>query len=220
MTRLKEKASDDVERLHALLDSARLAHVGLVADGFPLVLPTAFVRNGDDVLVHGSTGSRWMRALAGGVDACLAVTSLDAVVVARSAFESSFQYRSAVVFGRFTALDGAEKQRGLDVVVDKLIPGRLAEVRTSTVRELAATLILSMPLETWSLRISDGWPEDEPGDLVGPAWAGVVPIRQGYGEPAPAPDLSEGISVPASVRALVEHPPPTAPTRREPAPQG
>ncbi|MGH3425155.1 MAG: pyridoxamine 5'-phosphate oxidase family protein, partial [Nocardioidaceae bacterium] len=175
-TRLVEKDSRDVEGLRALLDSVHVAHVGLVADGHPLVVPTGLARDRDRVLIHGSTGSRWMRRLAEGVDACVTVTSLDGVVVARSVFESSFHYRSAVLFGVFSVVDGAGKRAALDVVVEGLIPGRSAEVRASTERELAATLVLSMPIEQWSLRVSDGWPEDEESDIAGTAWAGAVPI--------------------------------------------
>jgi nitroimidazol reductase NimA-like FMN-containing flavoprotein (pyridoxamine 5'-phosphate oxidase superfamily) len=204
LTRLPEKAVSDLSVLHALLDEAYVAHVGLVRDGSPLVVPTALARSGDTVLVHGSTGSGWMRALAAGAEACVTVTALDAVVVARSAFESSFQYRSAVVFGRFTALAGAEKAAALDVLVEKLIPGRTAEVRASSPRELAATLVLAMPLEQWSLKVSDKWPEDEPDDVAGDAWAGVVPMRTSYGAPRPAPDLRDGIEVPRSVQRLAD----------------
>ena len=202
MTRMPEKAVHDPSVLHALLDEVYVAHVGLVRDGGPLVVPTGMARSGDTLLVHGSTGSGWMRALAGGAEACVTVTSLDAVVVARSAFESSFQYRSAVLFGRFIALSGADKSAALDVLVEKLIPGRAAEVRASTEKELAATLVLAMPIEQWSLRVSDTWPEDEPDDVAGDAWAGVVPVRTTYGAPQPAPDLRGGIEVPASVRRL------------------
>lgn len=202
LTRLPEKAVSDLSVLHALLDEAYVAHVGLVRDGTPLVVPTAVARSGDSLLVHGSTGSGWMRALAAGADACVTVTALDAVVVARSAFESSFQYRSAVVFGRFTALADAEKTAALDVLVEKLIPGRGVEVRVSTSRELAATLVLSMPIEQWSLKVSDKWPEDDPDDVARDAWAGVVPVVTAYGAPRPAPDLRDGIEVPASVRRL------------------
>lgn len=202
MTRLPEKQSTDRVRLFALLDSVQIAHVGLVADEHPLVMPTGFVRDGDRLLLHGSTGSRWMRTLAGGIEACLAVTALDAVVVARSAFESSFQYRSAVLFGAFTPVADAAKQQALDVIVDRLLPGRRPEVRGSTARELAATSVLAMPIVRWSLRVSDKWPEDEDSDIAGPAWAGVVPMRTEYGEPVPAPDLRAGIDVPPSVQAL------------------
>ena len=202
MTRMPEKAVHDPSVLHALLDEVYVAHVGLVRDGGPLVVPTGMARDRDRLLVHGSTGSGWMRALADGAEACATVTSLDAVVVARSAFESSFHYRSAVLFGRFIALSGADKSAALDVLVEKLIPGRAAEVRASTEKELAATLVLAMPIERWSLRVSDTWPEDEPDDVAGDAWAGVVPVRTTYGAPQPAPDLRDGIEVPASVRRL------------------
>ena len=202
LTRLPDKAVTDREVLDRLLDAARIGHVGLVDDGHPVVVPTAVARDGDVVLVHGSTGSRWMRTLAGGVPACLTVTLLDGLVVARSAFESSLHYRSAVLFGRCTPLDGDEKRRALDLLVEALLPGRLAEVRPSTGKEHAATLVLALPIERWSLKVSDGWPEDEPSDVAGPAWAGVVPIVERFGEPRPAPDLRDGITVPSSVRAL------------------
>jgi nitroimidazol reductase NimA-like FMN-containing flavoprotein (pyridoxamine 5'-phosphate oxidase superfamily) len=202
MTRMPEKGVTDVRELHALLDEAYVAHVGVVRDGHPVVVPTGMARDGDRLLVHGSTGSGWMRLLADGADACVTVTALDGIVVARSAFESSFHYRSALVFGRFTVLDGAAKRAALDVLVEHLVPGRSAEVRASSNRELAATLVLGLPLETWSLRVSDKWPEDEPDDVEGDAWAGVVPMRTVFSDPLPAPDLRAGIPVPPSVRAL------------------
>lgn len=202
MTRMPEKGVRDLEQLHALLDSQYVGHVGLVRDGRPLVVPTGIARQGDRVLVHGSTGSGWMRQLSDGADACVTVTSLHGVVVARSTFESSFHYRSAVLFGRFTPLEGAEKQAALDAVVEHFLPGRTGEVRASTARELAATLVLAMPIETWSLRVSENWPEDEPSDVAGDAWAGVLPMRSVLGTPTPAPDLRRGIDVPASVRNL------------------
>ena len=128
--------------------------------------------------------------------------SMDGVVVARSAFESSIHYRSAVLFGTCTQLDGADKLRALDLVTEALIPGRVAELRRPTDRELAATLMLALPIERWSLKVSAGWPDDPPEDVAGPAWAGVVPLGTGYGAPRPAPDLRPGIPVPPSVRAL------------------
>ena len=202
MTRMPEKGVRDLEQLHALLDSQYVGHVGLVRDGQPLVVPTGIARQGDRVLVHGSTGSGWMRQLADGADACVTVTSLHGLVVARSTFESSFHYRSAVLFGRFTPLEGSEKQTAIDAVVEHFLPGRTGEVRASTARELAATLVLAMPIETWSLRVSENWPEDEPPDVAGDAWAGVLPMRSVLGTPLPAPDLRPGIDVPASVRNL------------------
>jgi uncharacterized protein len=203
-TRLPEKASTERSDLDALLDSTRVGHFALVSDdGTPTVIPTMVVRDGDRVLAHGSTGSRWMRRLAEGVPTALAVTSYDGLVVARSAFESSIRYRSAVLFGRCTTVTD-DKERFLDLVTEALIPGRGAEVRRPTKAELAATLVLSLPIDDWSLKISAGWPEDEEDDVAGPAWAGVVPVRPVHGEPQGAPDLRPGIAVPPSVRALVE----------------
>ncbi|HEY2879063.1 pyridoxamine 5'-phosphate oxidase family protein [Nocardioides sp.] len=200
--RLPEKASTDRADLDALLDTGRVGHFAVVGeDGTPVVIPTMVVRDGDRILAHGSTGSRWMRRLATGAPTSLGVTAYDGVVVARSAFESSIRYRSAVVFGRCTPVS-EDKERFLDLVTEALIPGRSAEIRRPTKAELAATLVLALPLEDWSLKISAGWPEDEDDDVAGPAWAGVVPVRETYGEPLAAPDLRDGIAVPPSVHAL------------------
>jgi nitroimidazol reductase NimA-like FMN-containing flavoprotein (pyridoxamine 5'-phosphate oxidase superfamily) len=200
--RLPEKASTDRADLDALLDTARVGHFALVAeDGTPAVVPTMVVRDGDRVLAHGSTGSRWMRRLASGAPTALSVTAYDGLVVARSAFESSIRYRSAVVFGSCSTVTD-DKERFLDLVTEALIPGRRAAVRRPTKAELAATLVLALPLDDWSLKVSAGWPEDEDDDIAGPAWAGVVPVREVYGEPLVAPDLRDGIDVPPSVRGL------------------
>jgi nitroimidazol reductase NimA-like FMN-containing flavoprotein (pyridoxamine 5'-phosphate oxidase superfamily) len=205
--RLPEKASTDRAHLDALLDTTRVGHFALVAeDGTPAIIPTMVVRDGDRILAHGSTGSRWMRRLAGGVPTALAVTAYDGVVVARTAFESSIRYRSAVVFGHCSPLPDdkvlEDKERFLDLVTDALIPGRREEIRRPTKAELAATLVLALPIEDWSLKISAGWPEDTEEDVAGPAWAGVVPVRQVYDAPLTAPDLREDIAVPPSVRSL------------------
>lgn len=201
ITRLRGKASTDRAALDALLDSSILGHFGMVAeDGHPVVIPTAVVRDGDTVLAHGSTGSRWKRRLAAGTPTCLAVTALDGVVVARSAFESSLHYRSAMLFGSCTV--AADKERALDLITERLIPGRTAEVRRPRGQELAATLVLVLPIVEWSLKISAGWPEDAEYDISGDAWAGVVPMLSSYGTPRPAPDLRDGIPVPPSVRNL------------------
>ena len=200
--RLPEKASTDRADLDALLDTARVGHFALVADdGTPAVIPTMVVRDDDRILAHGSTGSRWMRQLAAGAPTALAVTAYDGIVVARSAFESSIRYRSAVLFGRCTPVS-EDKERFLDLVTEALIPGRSTEIRRPSKAELAATLVLALPIADWSLKVSAGWPEDDEADLAGPAWAGVVPVREVYGEPVAAPDLRDGIEVPPSVRGL------------------
>lgn len=203
ITRLREKASTERAELDALLDATRVGHFALVApDGHPVVIPTAIVRDGDRVLAHGSTGSRWMRALADGAPTCLAVTLLGGLVVARSAFESSLHYRSAVLFGACAPLAEDEKPAALDLITEVLLPGRVVEIRRPSDRELAATLVLALPITEWSLKVSDKWPEDPPEDVAGDAWAGVVPLVSSYATPRPAPDLRAGIPVPASVRDL------------------
>jgi nitroimidazol reductase NimA-like FMN-containing flavoprotein (pyridoxamine 5'-phosphate oxidase superfamily) len=187
MTRLGEKAVIDRAELDRLLDSTILAHVGLAdGNGGAVVIPTAFARDGDSILLHGSTGAGWMRRAAHGSPACVTVTELDGIVVARSSFESSFRYRSAVLFGTFTRLPAAELSRALDLLTERFIPGRVAELRRPSAREVSA-----------------GWPDDEDEDIAGDAWAGVVEYEpRQFGTPQPAPDLRPGIAVPRSVRAL------------------
>lgn len=202
VSRLRDKQRTERAELDGLLDTTHVGHFGLLREGAPVVIPSAVVRDGDSVLLHGSTGSPWLRQLASGAPTSLAVTTLDAIVVARSAFESSFHYRSAVLFGSCTVLDGAVKLRALDVITEALIPGRPAELRRPHERELAATLVLALPIERWSLKVSAGWPEDEPADTAGDTWAGVVPIHTVYGEPRPVPDLRPGIPIPSSVSQL------------------
>jgi len=203
ITRLREKGRTERAELDALLDSAVVGHFALAdPDRGPVVIPTAIVRDGDRVLAHGSTGSPWMRSLAAGAPTCLAVTALDGVVVARSAFESSLHYRSAVLFGSCSVLEADEHAGALDLITEALIPGRTAEIRRPAPRELAATLVLALPITEWSLKVSAGWPEDPPEDVAGDAWAGVLSFERRVGPPRPAPDLSDGIPVPLSVQNL------------------
>ena len=204
ITRLSTKASQDIGELYRLLDTVHIGHFAVVDDdGHPVVLPTAVVRDGGRMLAHGSTGSRWMRRLATGAPTSLAVTSFDALVVARSTFESSMRYRSAVLFGACTPITDADaKRRALDAVVEGLIPGRVAEVRPANLKELAATQVLSLPIVEWSLKVSEGWPDDTDEDRAGTAWAGVLPATTGYGAPQPAPDLRDGIPLPESIRRI------------------
>jgi uncharacterized protein len=204
ITRLPEKGSQDRTALDALLDGTHVGHFGLSdASGRPVVFPTAVVRDGDRMLAHGSTGSPWIRALAAGAPTCLAVTAVDGLVVARSAFESSMHYRSAMLFGSCTALAQDAKPGALDLIAEALLPGRTAEIRRPAARELAATLVLALSIEQWSLKISDGWPDDPPEDVGGTAWAGVVPLVTRYAEPVATPDLRSGIGLPDSVLRLV-----------------
>ena len=203
-TRLADRAAADRATRDALLDEVLVAHVGFTSSEGPLVLPIGFARDGDRLILHGSTGSRWLRVLASGVEVCATVTALDGIKVARSAFESGMRYRSACVFGQCTVLVGAEAERGLGIFTDRVLPGRTTEIRRSTSRELAATLVLALPITQWSYKSSDGFPEDPPEDLAGDAWAGAVPLRTAYGPALPNPDLGDGIPVPPSVRALTD----------------
>ncbi|WP_237572312.1 pyridoxamine 5'-phosphate oxidase family protein [Mycolicibacterium lacusdiani] len=206
VTRLGEKQTASREALDELLASTPLATIALVRDGHPTVFPTGFTRVGEDLVVHGSTGSPWLRALAAGAPAAVSVTTLDGVVVARSGFESSFHYRSAVLFGVFEPVPEADKVSYLDALTDAFIPGRVAELRPSTRKEIAATLALRMAItaDNWSLKVSAGWPDDPDSDVAGDAWAGVVPMTAVYGDPRPAPDLTAGIEVPQSVRSMTD----------------
>ncbi|UNB54469.1 pyridoxamine 5'-phosphate oxidase family protein [Mycolicibacterium sp. YH-1] len=208
VTRLDELQTTSRASLDELLASTPLATVALVRDGHPVVFPTGFARVADDLVIHGSTGSPWLRALAAGAPAAVSVTTLDGVVVARSAFESSFRYSSAVLFGVFEPVPEADHVAYLEALTDAFIPGRVAELRASNRKELAATLALRMPIaeDNWSLKVSDGWPDDPDEDVAGDAWAGVVPMTVAYGAPQAAPDLTPSIAVPASIRAMTERP--------------
>ena len=168
-----------------------------VGVGQPYALPVGYARDGDRVLVHGSTGSRLFRHLAAGAPACLTVTLLDGLALARSAFESSMNYRCAMVLGRAAPLHGAAKLAGLRRLTEHLLPGRWAQLRPPAPKELAATLVLALPLAEWSVKVSAGPSDDPDDDLDQPVWAGVVPVREVHGIPQPAPDLRHDLPAPA-----------------------
>ena len=196
--RLPEKGVDDVAALHAVLDAARVAHVGFTDEtGAPVVIPTGVARDGDRLLLHGSTGSRMYRRLASSVDICVTITLLDGMVLARSAFESSMHYRSAMVFGRATEVPAEGKVAAMRAMSEAWQPGRWDTLRPPTVRELAATMVLELPLDEWSVKVSDSPPADAPEDLDAPVWAGVLPIVTSYGAPVAAPDLRGAHRFPA-----------------------
>lgn len=194
--------STDREALDRLLREAAVGHFGFVEDGRPVVMPIAMVPEGDDLLLHGSTGSWWLRKLATGIPVTVSVMAVDGLVLARSAFESSMRYRSAVLFGSCAPQEGDDKLAALDLVTAGLLPGRLGELRAHSRKELAATLVLRMTVDEWTFKTSTQWPEDPEEDKAGEAWAGVLPILTTYGEPLPAPDLREGIPLAPSVDRL------------------
>jgi len=199
--RIGEKAVYDREVMNRILDAGLVAHLSVSDEhGQPYVVPVAYARDGDNVLFHGSTGSRLFRGLANGQPTCLTVTLLDGLVLARSTFESSMHYRGVMVLGVATELTGEQKSEALETITEHLLPGRWTEARHPNKKELAATLVLSLPLEEVSVKVSDGPPDDEPADVDLPIWAGVVPMRETFGAPIPAPDLTAEYPVPAYVK--------------------
>jgi nitroimidazol reductase NimA-like FMN-containing flavoprotein (pyridoxamine 5'-phosphate oxidase superfamily) len=207
--RLPENAVYDRAAIEAILDEALVCHLAFVQDGQPYAIPTLHARIGDRLYVHGSSASRAMRTLGGGAPVGVTVTLFDGVVLARSIFEHSVQYRSVVALGTATLVDDpAEKLAALEAFSERLLPGRWAEVRPPTRQELKATAILWLPLDEASAKVSAGPPDDGEGpDGALDVWAGVVPARLAWGEPEPDPLLRPGIPVPASLRAFLERRP-------------
>ena len=205
LTRKPDRGQAEREALDALLDDQLAGTLSTVVDGRPWVVPMLFARDGDRILLHGSTGAGALRHVAAGAPAVLSVTVVDGLVVAHTTFESSANYRSAVVHGELTPLSGADRATALDRISERLVPGRTAEVRPMLPKEEAATLAMALPITQgrWLLKARSGGPSapDEPTD----AWSGVVPFRVVAGEPEPAPWCADaGTAVPASVTALVE----------------
>jgi nitroimidazol reductase NimA-like FMN-containing flavoprotein (pyridoxamine 5'-phosphate oxidase superfamily) len=172
-----QRARYDRETIEAILDEALVCHLGFEVDGQPYVIPTLHARVGDRLYVHGSAASRLLRHLAGGARVCVTVTLVDGLVLARSVFNHSVNYRSAVVFGTATLVEDAEKREALRVLTEQLAPGRWDEARQPTEQELKATWILSLPIDEASAKVRTGPEEDEPEDLDLPVWAGVVPVH-------------------------------------------
>jgi nitroimidazol reductase NimA-like FMN-containing flavoprotein (pyridoxamine 5'-phosphate oxidase superfamily) len=202
-TRLRRRparGSYDPQVVHAILDEALVCHVGFVVEGRPVVLPTAFVRDGETVFIHGAVASGMLRALEHGVPACLEVTLLDGLVLARSAFHHSVNYRSVVVFGTARAVQGPDKARALARLVEKLSPGRSAAARAPTDKELDATSVLAIDLVEVSAKIRVGGPIDDPEDMTHPVWTGVIPLALRAGAPLPAAEDASTFGPPATPR--------------------
>lgn len=205
VNRLKKRSVEDRNQMYEILDSTILCHVGYVENGQPFVLPYAFTRDGDRILIHGSSGARFMRELAKGVPTCVTVTKLDAMVVARTTYDSSMNYRSVVILGSAEEITGPEKNELLEKVSNGLLPGRVSEVRTSTAKELAATTLLSLSLEEASVKVRSGMPEDGEGSGTG-VWSGIIPVHLVADEAIPSDQESASLEVPASVRAYIKNP--------------
>ena len=200
LRRHRERGMTDRADLYTVLDAGLICHLGVISGGVPMVLPTAYGRDGDTLYVHGSSANGAYGA-ADGQQVCVTVTHLDGLVCARSVFTHSVNYRSAVVFGTATmVLDEDERWQALRIIPDHLIPGRWAAARQPTRKEMAATSVLSVPLTEASVKIRTGMPKDEPEDLGLDVWAGVLPVAVTFGEPEPDPLLREEIPVPAHIR--------------------
>ena len=199
LRRKRERGSYDRAAIDAILDEALVAHLGIVDDdGQPFVVPILHARCGDVVYCHGSAAGRTMRALAAGVPVCLTVSLIDWLVLARSAMHHSANYRSAMILGRARSVeDPAEKLAAPEAIVEHIVPGRWADVRPPTEKELKATAFLALPIEEASAKARSGPPVDDEEDYALPAWAGVLPLHTHAGEPAPDPRLPDGLAAPA-----------------------
>jgi len=182
--RLPDRGAYDRETIDAILDTGFVCHVGIVDDGVPVVIPTAYARVGDHVILHGSSKSRLLQVLAAGAPACVTVTHADGFVMARSAFHHSINYRSVVLFGRAEAiLDDVEKHAALEAFMERLHPGRWREVQPPNAQELKATGVVRIPIAEASAKLRKGGPLDDAEDMTIDVWAGVVPLTLARGEP-------------------------------------
>jgi uncharacterized protein len=198
-----KRGRHDRATIDAIVDEALVAHVAFVHDGRPAVIPTLLARIGDEIYLHGSSASRAVRALQAGAEACLEVTHVDGIVLARSAFHHSINYRSAIVYGTLRSVDdAAERTRALEAFTEKLIPGRWAHVRWPTAQELKGTAVLALPIVEGSAKVRTGPPVDDEEDYALDTWAGVVPLQLVAGEPQPDPRLRPGIGIPRHVQEL------------------
>ena len=188
--RIPNRGVYDRAQVYGILDEGTVCHIGFTFEGQPYVIPTGYARFGDEVFVHGSTASRMIRALGDGIDLCLTVTLVDGLVLSRSAFHHSMNYRSVVILGRARAVsDPVEKMMALRCFTNHIVPGRWEEVRQPSDQELKSVTVLALPLEEVSAKIRTGGPVEEPFDIDRPVWAGVIPLRTVAGDPIPAPDL-------------------------------
>jgi uncharacterized protein len=203
LRRKRERGSHERAAIDAILDEGLIAHLGIVDEhGQPFVIPTLHARCGDLVYLHGSTASRTLRALRAGAPACLTVSLLDGLVLARAAMHHSANYRSAMLLGTARVVDSqAEKLAAFEAIVEHIVPGRWAEVRAPSENEIKATSVLAMPIDEASAKIRTGPPIDDEPDYALAAWAGVIPITSHAGEPQPDPRLAPGTLAPVSATA-------------------
>lgn len=192
------------DAVNRLLDSGYVAHVGFIdADvNEPFVIPMAYARDKDRILLHGSTGSRLMMQLAKGAQMCVTVTKLNAIVVAKSAFNSSMNYESVMIFGKGRLLEDSEKEEAMNLITEGLVPGMTSYARPTTNKERAGTMMIELPIEKYSAKTRSGGVNDEPEDKDLPIWSGILPLERRYGGAITAPD-SAGIAIPPHIEAKI-----------------
>jgi nitroimidazol reductase NimA-like FMN-containing flavoprotein (pyridoxamine 5'-phosphate oxidase superfamily) len=200
LRRLPKRGAFDRKTVYSILDEGFICHVGFAVDGQPFVLPTGFARVNDDLYIHGSSASRMMRSLAAGIDVCVTVTLIDGLVLARSAFHHSVNYRSVVILGKAVAVeDAAEKNKALEAFTEHIVPGRWPEIRWPNELELKATTVLKLPIDEASAKIRMGDPIDDEEDYLMDVWAGVLPLALEIGKAVPDVRLKDGVDVPRHV---------------------
>jgi nitroimidazol reductase NimA-like FMN-containing flavoprotein (pyridoxamine 5'-phosphate oxidase superfamily) len=203
--RLPKRGSYDKDVVHGVLDQGIVCHVGLATEEGPVVIPTGYARRGDEILLHGSASSRLLNELKKGVPVCITVTLVDGLVLARSTFHHSMNYRSVVVFGRPEVIeDREEKARALESLVEHLVPGRTKDARAADEGELQATLVVRVPIEEASAKIRTGPPIDDARDLDLGIWAGVLPFERRPGQPIADEHVKKGIPFPDYLRRYPE----------------
>lgn len=201
VTREPQRGVYDREAAYRILDEGFICHVGFCVDGQPFVIPTSYGRAGDNLYVHGSVASRMLRTMKAGIPVCVTVTLLDGLVLARSVFNHSMNYRSVVVLGTATAVeDSAEKIKALRALTEHIVPGRWAEARQPNEKELKATLVMRIPIVEFSAKVRTGPPIDDEEDYSFPTWAGVIPLEMVAQAPLPDPRLDQGVAVPSYVQ--------------------
>jgi nitroimidazol reductase NimA-like FMN-containing flavoprotein (pyridoxamine 5'-phosphate oxidase superfamily) len=202
-TRVKrqpDRSRDDRALAYEILDEGLVAHVGFAQEGQPFVIPMAYGRDGDRLLLHGAKASRLIRTTGGGVPVCVTVTLLDGLVLARSTFHHSMNYRSVVIVGEARRVEGDdERRRALDVLTDHIVPGRTAEARVPNRVELRQTDVLALPIDEASVKLRTGGPKDEPEDMDLPVWAGVLPLALTAGAPVPDDGIDPTLPLPAAL---------------------
>lgn len=195
--RIPQRGAYDKETIYGIIDAAPICHVGFVDGGQPVVIPTIHARRDDRLFLHGAPASRMLKHIQSGAPLCVTITILDGLVLARSVFHHSMNYRSVVLFGRGRLLeDDEEKLAALETITEHVLPGRWADARQPNRRELQATSVVEIVIEQASAKVRTGPPGDDEEDYALPVWAGVLPVKLAYGDPVPDPLLAEGIEPP------------------------